>query len=309
MFLALVDEELSEPTESGPRRATCPCCDDEVIAKTGEFVTWHWAHRASADCDPWAEGETDWHLDWKRTARTEGARLEVPMHDPASGAKHRADIVMPDGTVIEVQHSRLPPAELREREDFYARRGGIRWIFDSPALGWMGDPRDRSEGAYERAPWQWLLDRYGGSLDRVWGQFLPIPKMLEAVRAPMAWDIRMGPLSGDYRARWASRPFVVKAWHEWIVRLDDAPDVLDPGRALRYAGTSLFVTDEPVPAPGCHISGCGSAALFVMQTLRSKDKGTEPVTYRYCSDHVMEYRAACRAGRPEYADIPALLPA
>ena len=44
MLLATVGEELAEATESGPRRATCPGCDSEVVAKTGEVVRWHWAH-------------------------------------------------------------------------------------------------------------------------------------------------------------------------------------------------------------------------------------------------------------------------
>lgn len=90
-----------------------------MVAKCGELVSWHWAHRAR-DCDPWSEGESAWHLAWKR--RAEPSACEVVI-----GA-HRADVRTSSGVVVELQHSPLAPAMIAEREAFY---GGLVWIFDA----------------------------------------------------------------------------------------------------------------------------------------------------------------------------------
>ena len=44
--------------------AVCPSCNGEVVAKCGKIKVWHWAH-LSADCDPWSEGMTEWHIGWQ----------------------------------------------------------------------------------------------------------------------------------------------------------------------------------------------------------------------------------------------------
>ena len=44
MLFALVDEKKTRAFPSG--RAICPNCDKELLAKTGEIVTWHWSHFA-----------------------------------------------------------------------------------------------------------------------------------------------------------------------------------------------------------------------------------------------------------------------
>lgn len=254
MLLATIGDELAQATESGPRRALCPGCESEVVAKTGEFVRWHWAHLDRTDCDPWSEGETDWHLSWKLAARDAGARLEVPMRDPNGQVVHRADIVLPNGVVMEVQHSRLPAGDIREREDFYARRGGIRWLFDRTSLRWLYDPRDRSHGAYGSTP-DYVLDYFGGSMEGVWGQFGAMPSMLQSVGAHMAWDVPDQPLSGGTAARWVTRPIRVPQWGEWVVKVEDAPDVFeDDQRVLREVGGQVI--PDPVPVQlGCPACG------------------------------------------------------
>jgi hypothetical protein len=45
-----------------------------------------------------------------------------------NGETHRADAVLPDGKIIELQHSRISPEEIRERELFYGEK--LVWIFD-----------------------------------------------------------------------------------------------------------------------------------------------------------------------------------
>lgn len=252
MLLAQLDDEVVEATLSGPRRATCPGCEDPVIAKTGETVAWHWAHTSRMDCDPWHSSETEWHLGWKRDAREHGARLEVPMWGP-DGTRHRADIVLPNGIVVEVQHSSLKPSELREREAFYAGHGGIRWVFDHESFRWMFDPRDRSRGAYGMEPEPWLLDWFGGSMENCWGQYGAPRPMLASVQAPMVWDIREGDLATG-TPQWATRPVQVDSWGgEWIVRLSDATDVFESDDALRAVDGVVNASPVPVevPCPAC----------------------------------------------------------
>lgn len=98
-------------------RGECPCCGGELIAKCGEIVSWHWAH-INADCDPWSEPETDWHIMWKNCFPVECQEVVV--------GNHRADVLLGDHT-IEFQHSPISANEIREREDHYAR---LTWVID-----------------------------------------------------------------------------------------------------------------------------------------------------------------------------------
>jgi hypothetical protein len=109
--------ERIKPEPGG--RARCGQCGGEVLAKCGQLVSWHWAHRA-AECDSWAEGETEWHLAWKR--QVEESACEVVLEN------HRADIRTAEGLVIELQHSPIDPNTIREREAFY---GHMVWLFDA----------------------------------------------------------------------------------------------------------------------------------------------------------------------------------
>jgi Competence protein CoiA-like family len=107
------------------QRGSCPSCDEEVIAKCGTIVIWHWAHLADRACgDAWAE-ESHWHLLWKVWALDQGWEVEVPMEK--RGVRHRADIVAPSGWVVELQHSALDARQIRAREDFYGR---LAWVWD-----------------------------------------------------------------------------------------------------------------------------------------------------------------------------------
>jgi hypothetical protein len=100
--------------------SACPVCDGVLRAKCGRIIQHHWAHIA-ADCDPWSEPESEWHLAWKRHLRdARGADLEVVMKP------HRADAVMPGGEVIELQSNYLGVEDIAAREQFY---GHMRWLY------------------------------------------------------------------------------------------------------------------------------------------------------------------------------------
>ena len=107
--------------EATPRsRSTCPSCDGRLIAKCGRINTWHWAHEA-ADCDPWSEPESEWHLGWKRHFAAQGARIEVVM------GPHRADVVTQKEQIVELQAGYLSVDEIAEREQFYGE--ALTWLY------------------------------------------------------------------------------------------------------------------------------------------------------------------------------------
>lgn len=97
----------------------CPSCDGDVTAKCGHIVIWHWAHRASQDCDAWTEPETIWHRSWKQ-------RFPIGSREVVIG-NHRADVSTPFG-VLEVQHSGLSVDDIRSRERHYVR---MCWLWDA----------------------------------------------------------------------------------------------------------------------------------------------------------------------------------
>jgi len=97
----------------------CRGCGAALTPKCGPLVAHHWAHR-SGDCDRWAEPDSAWHLAWQACAPAD--RTEVPI------GNHRADIITPDGRVVEVQHSHLPVADIAAREAHYGR---MAWLWDA----------------------------------------------------------------------------------------------------------------------------------------------------------------------------------
>jgi hypothetical protein len=133
-------------------------------------VTWHWAHQAALDCDPWFEPETEWHRSWKALASDE--RVEVVMGD------HRADIVSREGTVVELQHSSISVEDIRARESYYRR---MVWLIDGSAFA--ENFRVTLDGDSARFVWAhsrpaWLAARcpkfiHGFSIGRYVRQVIP----------------------------------------------------------------------------------------------------------------------------------------
>ena len=115
-----VDENGDQRLEATPgAEAFCPGCTGPVRAHCGEIKRWHW-HHVNADCDPWHEPETEWHLAWKRRFPDEWC--EFWLHT------HRADVRNHLGTVVEFQHSSLSLAEIVEREKYWQ---DLIWVFDA----------------------------------------------------------------------------------------------------------------------------------------------------------------------------------
>lgn len=109
--------------------ASCPCCDEDVVAKCGKVVTWHWAHKSKADCDTWSEPETPWHAAWK--SRYERTEVVIEGCVGVASARHRADAICQmqgQEMIVEFQHSSITAEEVRERELFY---GDMAWVVDA----------------------------------------------------------------------------------------------------------------------------------------------------------------------------------
>ena len=104
--------------------AWCPNCGEPVRAKCGTKRSWHWAHEAKINCDPWWENETQWHRDWKDQFPQQWQEI---IHYDDAGEKHIADVKTSSGFVLEFQHSVISPKEICAREHFYQN---MCWIVD-----------------------------------------------------------------------------------------------------------------------------------------------------------------------------------
>ena len=128
MKYAIIDGVRAEAQPQS--RGVCQCCGGQTIAKCGEHVVWHWAHRRREDCDPWWESETGWHRLWKDRFPLDWQ--EIVHCDPVTGERHIADVKTPQGLVVEIQNSPIHPEEMRSREDFYSE---IVWIVNGDRRG------------------------------------------------------------------------------------------------------------------------------------------------------------------------------
>ncbi len=121
MQYSTVNGQKALPFSKG--KGNCDICGSDTIAKCGEKVMWHWAHKSKMECDPWWENETEWHRKWKEHF-PENFR-EIIHHCETTGEKHRADIKSDNGIILEIQNSPISLEELRSRENFYKN---LVWI-------------------------------------------------------------------------------------------------------------------------------------------------------------------------------------
>lgn len=148
MFYAMNSEGGKiEVTPKG--RGFCPFCGMGVIACTGEIKSHYWRHeqKAKTDCvASFYEHEGIWHSDWKMLFGKEYGEIFCQI----GNQKRVADVKLPNGLVIEIQHSHIPPKEIRARESFHKN---MIWIFD--ASGAVADERL----AYSQTTFSWEQPR------------------------------------------------------------------------------------------------------------------------------------------------------
>lgn len=184
-FARLASGTISEATTGA--KATCPGCEREVIAKCGPIVTWHWSHLCS-DCDPWYEPMSEWHRKWQ--ARFPVQQTEVVMRH--GGEHHRADVVIENGGVLELQASRIETKEIQSRERFY---GHMAWLFRCDwfdRLRFVGRVRCRCSGCEPQNATYTVTDRDGS-----YSTGLTADAALQTVRE---W-------SDDHRQAWVTKDF------------------------------------------------------------------------------------------------------
>jgi hypothetical protein len=124
-----------------------------MVAKLGDVVTWHWAHRPDVEDAAQTErcnyGETPWHLAQKALCNDPG-RIEVSRNG------RRADVLAPYEWAIEFQHSNIPIEDARAREADWKHK--LVWVADGTAAC-ENESLDfwKPEGQENRAFWtvQW----------------------------------------------------------------------------------------------------------------------------------------------------------
>ncbi len=111
--------------------AICPDCNSKVFGRDGRVKSKYWSHSKTPDCDKWHEPITQWHIDWQNKFDKE--YQEVRMEDKATGEIHRADVKLPNGTVVEIQNSPIKLEEIEKRESFYGQENMV-WIVNGKNL-------------------------------------------------------------------------------------------------------------------------------------------------------------------------------
>jgi len=144
---ALVGEDMTLASKDGVREGTCADCGHAMIAKTGDVMVWHWAHRAAnPDCPAAHEGP--WHLLWKY--------LAAPGTQERKVGDRRADVLAPGGFAVEFQASPLSRSEVWDRELDWKLK--LVWIFDADDAFDSGRLRVRRSAGQD-------ADRLGGFAD------------------------------------------------------------------------------------------------------------------------------------------------
>lgn len=113
------------------QRANCGCCASVVVGKMGRIRPKYWSHLSSKECDSWYEPITQWHIDWQNQFPKQCQEIEMV---DSNGMKHRADVRLKNGNVIEVQNSQINIDEIEQREKFYNSNGQLYWILNGGNL-------------------------------------------------------------------------------------------------------------------------------------------------------------------------------
>jgi len=108
-------------------KAVCGHCGNDVQAKCGSKIVWHWAHVAIETCDSWREPETLWHRNWKNNFGVDFSEIAIIKE----GKKHIADVLTKKGLVIEFQNSPISSETIVQRELFY---GKMIWVMNGESF-------------------------------------------------------------------------------------------------------------------------------------------------------------------------------
>jgi hypothetical protein len=157
-------------------KALCPGCKQPVLARCGDVNVDHWAHVNGCECDPWHEPETQWHITWKMQFEEHCREVVLPPHR-ADVCATRVRTNREARTVVELQHSPIEPAEIREREVFYFDQcNHMVWVIDARDITQnfeFGRPDTLNGGATIRTTFRWKWFR------KSWGTVHVAPRYLD----------------------------------------------------------------------------------------------------------------------------------
>lgn len=117
------DGKRIKPTKQ--EKGFCNICGKQLRPHFHRSYEPHWAHISKEECDPWWENETPWHKNWKSLVDEEFREIPIEKY----GEKHRADIRLFSGTVIELQNTPISYEVRHNREIFYEN---MLWIIHLP---------------------------------------------------------------------------------------------------------------------------------------------------------------------------------
>lgn len=108
----------------------CPECSAELLARKGEKLVWHWAHkprRSTRNGCSWEE--SDWHLRWKEVFHDQaGFEIEHPID--INGKRFVLDAVKPQTKQInEFIHS-LSPSYVAKHRALLQAKCNVTWLWD-----------------------------------------------------------------------------------------------------------------------------------------------------------------------------------
>src|ERR1019366_2033152 len=139
----------------------CKICGQQLVAKRGPIVAWHWAHppqETGIPPCPDSEPETNWHLGWKKASRMMGWQIEACVS--AEGCDFRLDAAYPSPQgkqkirlgqkskiCREFVHT-LSDTYLSKHETLIADGWEVQWIVD-------GDAFKNPDCRRAVHPWRW----------------------------------------------------------------------------------------------------------------------------------------------------------
>lgn len=173
MYFALDDSDVrwhASDAQKG-RRYRCHVCNNEMVLKQGERVTYHFAHKSQILCDPYyKENKSEWHR--KMQERFPKDTREQGVWNRDHSKVRIADILIPTNRkvrVFEFQHSPISQHEFMERTSFYVDCGyDVIWLFnlaemDSPKRIYTQNCSDNVTFRYFNWPGRDRISLFDGS--------------------------------------------------------------------------------------------------------------------------------------------------
>lgn len=105
-MLIAVQNQKRIKAYKGAENCSCPICNQEVVAKCGELMIWHFAHKTNDNNCIFGKGKGNWHYLWQNKFPIDCVEYKKD--------NHIADIFIKE-TAIELQESPISLEEIKER--------------------------------------------------------------------------------------------------------------------------------------------------------------------------------------------------